>query len=374
MRQAPRLTVAVINFQGEERLPPLLSALAPDRALIDELLVVDDASTDASLLVLRRAAIPLRVLAQAANSGPAAARQRALEEARGRFILFLDNDALPRPGAIGLLLEALEARPAAAAVMPRILFPGPPALVHCDGASGHPSGQLHLHHGHTPPRAAEEAPLRVSSLMSTAFLARREALLLAGGFAPEFGIYYEDHDLGTRLAAQGHELVAIPSAVVEHGSGTQGLSLRPGGRATTRRIHLQARNRILFVLRNFQGRTLRRLLPYLLVHELAQAVRAIGIGCGGSYATAWTWNLRHLGRTLRSRACVQAGRRLPDGALFVPGPLPLHPATLAGHPRASRWKERLDRVLARLLACARLGIEPRRERDGRPPDSGHGAA
>lgn len=74
-----------------------------------ELLVVDDGSTDASAAIVagRMAAAGgrLRLLSQS-NSGVSAARNRALDEARGRYVMFVDADDVLPPGALSAYADA----------------------------------------------------------------------------------------------------------------------------------------------------------------------------------------------------------------------------------------------------------------------------
>lgn len=78
-----------------------------------EMLVVDDCSPDDTAAIVERfaAADPrIRLLRQAANGGPAAARNRALAEARGRWVAFLDGDDLWLPDKLERQLAFHRAR------------------------------------------------------------------------------------------------------------------------------------------------------------------------------------------------------------------------------------------------------------------------
>jgi teichuronic acid biosynthesis glycosyltransferase TuaG len=73
-----------------------------------ELLVVDDCSSDDTLAIVRRIAVDddrLRVFALDRNQGPAAARNTAIENARGRYIAFLDSDDLWKPNKLSVQIE-----------------------------------------------------------------------------------------------------------------------------------------------------------------------------------------------------------------------------------------------------------------------------
>ncbi|NVM75123.1 glycosyltransferase involved in cell wall biosynthesis [Duganella sp. SG902] len=106
--EAPLLSILVPGYNVERFITDCLKHIVAQMHARHELIVVDDGSTDATVARVRavQAAHPrLRIrLVEQANQGIADARNRALREARGEYILFVDSDdrLLPRS------LEALE--------------------------------------------------------------------------------------------------------------------------------------------------------------------------------------------------------------------------------------------------------------------------
>jgi len=114
----PLLTIITPVYNRAEFLTMALDSIARQEFTDFELIVVDDGSTDSTPAVLAREAASdrwkgrLRVLRQA-NSGPGAARNLALEHARGEYCTFLDSDDLLFPWSLSIIAEVIasEGRP-----------------------------------------------------------------------------------------------------------------------------------------------------------------------------------------------------------------------------------------------------------------------
>ncbi|MSR74090.1 MAG: glycosyltransferase family 2 protein [Planctomycetes bacterium] len=348
----PRVSVVVTNFDGEQYLPRMRDALRALEFPFHEILVSDDASRDGSRLFVRHHWPEARLLCGNKNGGPTVARNRGLRAASGEFVLLLDNDGLPQRGCMEPMLAAFAEDTSVVGVMPRIVLDSEPALVHCDGAFTHFSGQMALVTGHVPLAAAPVQAQAISSLMGTAMLLRREAALRIGGFEPAYFFYYEDHDFGTRLRLVCGTLRSAPQAHIRHLGGTRNLSFRSGAAYPARRAFLTARNRQLFTLRTLSGRSLALLSPLLVLHELAQAAYSCSALRFSLYAEACIANARRTGGILRERAHIQEQRTVGDTAILGDGPLPLHPGTVE-NPTARVMLDALSRWLSRLYQIAR---------------------
>lgn len=104
------VSVVVPTFNGARYLAETLRAVLAQTQIGVELVVVDDGSSDNTLEVVRATAPTARVLSQG-NAGVSAARNRGLAEARGRYVIFLDQDDIWHPEMLSLQARWLEDHP-----------------------------------------------------------------------------------------------------------------------------------------------------------------------------------------------------------------------------------------------------------------------
>lgn len=120
------LSIIIPTFNRKERLLRLLRSLdgAASEGLAFEAVVVVDGATDGTAASLQtlQTTYPLRVRVQE-NRGPAAARNHAIAVARGRLLLFLDDDVVPAPETIARHLSRHRADPLAVVIGPMVAPP-----------------------------------------------------------------------------------------------------------------------------------------------------------------------------------------------------------------------------------------------------------
>jgi len=104
-----RVSVSVIiaSYNLAEYLPAALDSAIGQTCRPTEIIVVDDGSTDDSVAVASRYGPPVRVLSQE-NRGAAAARNRAIDEAAGEWLAFLDADDVWHPTYLERQLAAVD--------------------------------------------------------------------------------------------------------------------------------------------------------------------------------------------------------------------------------------------------------------------------
>ena len=197
-------TVVVPVRNGEETIAQCLSALvAQDVPSEDyEVIVVDDGSRDNTARIVQQFAA-VRLIQQPPR-GPAAARNRGIEEARCRLVLFTDADCCPKSDWVRQLVSALERTDAAGAK--GIYATRQRSLV---------ARFVQVEYETKCRRLAKADSIDFIDTYSAAYL--RSVLQEVGGFDERFTLpSCEDQELSFRVAERGYRLIYVPAAVVDH--------------------------------------------------------------------------------------------------------------------------------------------------------------
>ena len=211
----PLITVAICTHNRTAFLEKAVHSVLRQMTGDTELLIVDNASTDSTPETAARliAAKPQVEVIREAELGLSAARNAALRKARGKFVLFLDDDATAEPDWLAAYQRFLSAPPSKKiAVIGGPVFSefeiSPPKWA--DGGGTFNPGDL--------PKCLP----RRGSLYGGNIAYRREAALAAGMFDTRLGrkgkkrMSREESDLNLRLQDAGYEVWWLPNAAILH--------------------------------------------------------------------------------------------------------------------------------------------------------------
>jgi GT2 family glycosyltransferase len=207
-------SVVIPTFERPDTLARVLAALGVQKSAPDfEVVVVDDGSRDRTPGVLRELSppFPFRSFRQQ-NSGPAAARNRGVEESRGRYVLFLGDDTVPEPELLAVHARAhAEPRTFAAAVLGYTTWPPgkrvTPFLHHIN--------EYGLQFGYGLIEDSESVPFNF--FYTSNISVPRDLLKAAGLFDTTFPhAAWEDIEIAYRLMKMGMKIVYRPAAIARH--------------------------------------------------------------------------------------------------------------------------------------------------------------
>lgn len=234
MPEPPALDVVIVSYRCEGLLRDCLGSLfaSPPRGPM-RVVVVDNASGDGTLAMVRREFPAAELIEQPGNDGFSVANNVGIGAGEAPYVLVLNPDTRITAGALDALIELLETRPEVGMAGPRLelddgsfdhasrrSFPTPlSALGHFTGVGRRAGAQGKL----AAYRAPEVESGPVEAINGAFMLIRRAALAQVGGFDERYWMYMEDLDLCYRFAEAGWTTWFEPSVTVIHvKAGTSG--------------------------------------------------------------------------------------------------------------------------------------------------------
>ncbi len=283
------LTVAVVavTFSPGSSLTRFLDslALATDREV--EVLLADNGSSDgAPEAAAQRPGVKL--ISTGGNVGYGRAANVGVAATGADWVVVANPDVVWDPGSLDVLLAAAARWPRAGALGPLIrqpdgrVYPSARALPTLGRGIGHavfgwfwPGNPWSVRYRRENQEPAERT---AGWLSGSCLLLRRQAFESVGGFDPAYFMYFEDVDLGERLADAGWLNVYVPTAVVTH-TGAHSTSRHAAAMTTAHH-----RSAWLYFSRHYPGL---RWLPLRLAVRLGLAVREqLSLRVGGVSAGA----------------------------------------------------------------------------------------
>lgn len=324
MTETPLVSVVIPHFNGAEILDRCLTALQASSYPALEVLLVDNASHDGSAVAAaeRFASARLRLIRLPENRGFAGGCNAGVREARGRYIVLLNNDAVVSPRWLEPLVALAEQDERVAAVQPKVRSLDRPT--HFDYAAaagglidvlGFPFARGRMFYTCEADHGQYDAVREVFWASGTCCLLRRDAWQLVGGLDESFFAHMEEIDLNWRLHLAGLHVLFCPEAVVQHNAGT---TLPP---EHPRKIFLNHRNGLVMVLKNYAWPTLLWVMPARLGLELVAAVYFLFRGdlhqTRGILKALWTVGTQQRAEIRAGRRRAQAVRQMPDAQIMA---------------------------------------------------------
>lgn len=231
-----RLSIIIVNWKVPDLLRCCLQSIRREMLLPRseyEVIVVDNASHDGSVEMLRTEFPDVTLIESPVNLGFGAGCNRAYAVSQGQFVLLLNPDTEVIHHALDGLLEVLQAQPRAAIVAPRLVNPDRSFQRASGGAL--PTlrnvawnylflAQL-LPRRWAPPdlflQGDPQQMVPVEWVSGASMMLRREAIMALGGaiFDESYFMFGEDMDVCDRLRAAGWQVLYVPAHAIVHHHG-----------------------------------------------------------------------------------------------------------------------------------------------------------
>jgi N-acetylglucosaminyl-diphospho-decaprenol L-rhamnosyltransferase len=229
----PSLAIVIVSYNVRPDLERCLRSLAAHPAAMPTTIaVVDNASSDGSLDLVRRDFPAVRAIDAGGNVGFSRANNLGIRATASDLVLLLNPDTLVDDGVLDRLVAGLRADAGAAAAGPRLVdTDGRPELSF--GPPLSPWGEFRQRrlgraYERREPWAVAEAERLTATpgprawVSGACLLAWRADLEAVGLFDERYFLYTEDVDLCASLRRKGRRVVFVPGAVVRHLRGRSG--------------------------------------------------------------------------------------------------------------------------------------------------------
>ncbi len=334
-------SIIIVTHNSGADIDRCLRALLAQSGASFDVIVVDNASTDASREIVGSFGASVTLLAQAENRGFAGGNNIGAAACDGNLVILLNPDTEVQAGWLRALVELFAASPDIAVAGCKGLYGDGRTLQHVGGYIDTEAGHAYHFGDGTQDTGQFDTCREVDFVSGFAFAVRREMWLALGGLDESYyPAYFEEIDFCYRARRRGGRVVVEPAARVTHFK-------RPHGPTTTFDSQTPQRQRWRFLLRHLSGDQLLAVLRaergFIAAHIAPQALA----GLAKVYIeTAVSWR-----ETVAARLTDPdlGGPLDPNQVIAIAQGLRALPATALAHLRALH-DERLIQVRASLTA------------------------
>ncbi len=279
--------------------------------LADEVIVVDNASTDGSVDLIQTHHKTVKIIQLPSNVGFAAANNIAAKSASGDWLVLLNPDAFPEPDWLAAFENAIQKHPNTTTFTGLLTSDHDQGRIDGTGDIYHISGLAWRRaHGMAISQAGKyHEP--VFSACGASAVYRKDVFVENGGFDDDFFCYMEDVDLGFRLQLQGHQCLYIPEAVAHHiGSAITGVQ-------SDFSIYHGHRNLVWVFAKNMP---ISLLLLFLPIHLFLNLISLIWFAAKGQERAIWSAKadaLKKLPDMLEKRKTIQQNKKIKAKEVFT---------------------------------------------------------
>lgn len=214
MKMQPQISIIIVNYNSGVYVVDCVQSLQKQEAVNFEIIVVDNASQDDSVKLLKKELCQnIQLIESSENLGFGRANNLAVSKAQGEYLLLLNPDTvIDAPYALRTLIDTLKSNPKVGMlgpaiveprknkqVLPRNTYPSAKHLKYTDKFKGLPGS--------------------IAWLLGACLLFRRSVFNEIKGFDPDYFLYGEDADIGLKVRLAGYEIAYCDTVKITHVSG-----------------------------------------------------------------------------------------------------------------------------------------------------------
>lgn len=263
MTQKPKVTISLLTWNGSRYLPWLMKSLSEQSFVDWELLVLDNASADDSIAIIREYYPKARIITQKQNIGFAKGHNLLINWSDSDYIFVLNQDVILEKNYLRELVDFLDKNKQAASCAGKLMYWDfdngvKSKIIDSYGLKISKNREVVDRYQGQPEKSIEDQ--EVFGLSATATLYRRQALDIVAGqvkdnhleyFDEDFFAYKEDIDLAWRLRLFGWQnWLLTTTKAYHHRSVSKGKNLKESRQSRSFANKLSYRNHLMMLYKN----------------------------------------------------------------------------------------------------------------------------
>lgn len=314
--KAPLVSIIIINFNGIGYLKDCFGSLRKIDYPNWEVIVVDNGSSDGSVEFLEKYKKfkSLKIIKNSCNLGFAEPNNQGYREAKGDYILLLNNDTKVKRDFVRLTVERMAKQPEAGVAQPKIFLMEKVGYLDNTGSFITKTGFL-KHEGFLEKDSARFNKEKIIfAAKGACMFIKRDVIEKVGLFDKDFFAYFEESDFCWRVWLTGYKIIYFPDAYIYHKLG-----------ATSKKMNQfsinyhSLKNRLASLIKNLESYNLLLVLvPHLIILGIITLYYLFDLRFDKTKMVikALWWNVINLHTLIKKRKEIQKYRILSDREIF----------------------------------------------------------
>ncbi len=311
----PLISIIIANRNGEKYLKTCITSVLKSSTKNYEIIFIDNKSTDSSIEIINEFAkkdARIRILINEVNRGVPFSRNRAIKEAKGDILVFLDNDTKVDRNWLQGISQVFSKDKTIGGVQCKIFDFDKTDVIQEIGMKLYPYTGFGIPLGRGEKDNGQFEKEEEIIALGAALAVRKEVAGKIGGFDLKLKHTTDDLDFSWRIWIAGYRVVLAPNSKVYHYTKVHNLNYKLY-------FHL-CKNSIRMLIKNYELSNTIKYLPFSLILNTLGAVSVLFRK--GSFAAilgvlqGLAWSLFFLSDTLKERSKVQSLRKARDKDIF----------------------------------------------------------
>jgi len=298
----PLVSIIIVNFNDKKFLESCLDSLFKVDYPNYELIVVDCLTKGIEKFIKEKYCSNIKLVHLDYDVGPAESHNIGAKVARGKYIVFLDNDVEVHPLWLKELVSVIEAaQKNVAAAQSKILLTKEPCKFDCAGGYIDRFGFSFQRGWLEVDKGQYDKIAEVFYAKGASMIVNKETFRKIGGFDDSFFLYYDETDFCWRLLLSGYRVLYVPKSIVFHNVGMK-------ARFSPIRTYHYTKNHVAMLIKNYNLKNLVSTIILVYIYYFGIALLDIKrkrIGVSFAILKGLLWDLINLKQIWANHVYVQ---------------------------------------------------------------------